>query len=775
MEQGFLADLVSYRIRLVQIAAYKDFEERAKKTFGSAPRYFGLLQLIEANPGLSQARLADEIHLVRSSLVPILDKLQAEGLVERRSSPAGRRSNAVWLTARGKSVLASLRPVVAEHEKRLTEGFSGVQKTQLLALLNKVDENLRRQKPPATWHEPGETEVANATACLSTASDLDAIEALGVDRFLRQQTPFEILKASAAARPDAVALHYLTEVGNPARDQKLTYRELLNKVSQAANLFRRLGVGADQSVALLMPHIPQAQIALWGAEAAARACPVNGLLRADHLVSILREANAKVAVVCGANRDISIWSQVLPAIRDAGCVTHVLHADAEFEAGGSDGCFEDLIAAESEHFDASPDASSIAACFHTGGTTGAPKLARHTHRNQAFVAQSAAAMYDLQPTDLMLNGFPLFHVAGAFVYGLCVLAAGGTILIPTRLGMRNRDFMATLWRQVEQYRITCIGAVPTVISACNSLPVDADISSLRLMLTGGSPLPTELAEAFERNTGKPVRNLLGMTECAGIVTIEPFHGRRVAGSTGLRLPFTEVQAFRSQDGTVRLDAPCNPGETGVLALKGPNVGPGYTDSSRNPGTFDSSGWLISGDLGHVDAEGRVYVTGRAKDVIIRGGHNIDPSAIEEALLKHPDVAMAAAIGQPDAYAGELPVAFVTLKNSGRQVSGDELRDFVDPLVAEPAARPKRVTILDELPLTPIGKIYKPALRAIAAREAITEALCKAGFETTGFKVEAGEGGATILLLRLTDEEKARGALLGMPLKYAFRFNASDGP
>jgi fatty-acyl-CoA synthase len=226
---------------------------------------------------------------------------------------------------------------------------------------------------------------------------------------------------------------------------------------------------------------------------------------------------------------------------------------------------------------------------------------------------------------------------------------------------------------------------------------------------------------------------------------------------------------------VRLDAPCDPGETGVLALKGPNVGPGYTDSSPNPGTFDAGGWLISGDLGHVDAEGRVYVTGRAKDIIIRGGHNIDPSAIEEALLRHPDVAMAAAIGRPDAYAGELPVAFVTLKAGGHEVSGEELHDFVAPLVAEPAARPKQVTILDELPLTPIGKVYKPALRAIAAREAIIEALCNAGLETTGFKVEVGEGGATILLLRPTDEEKASRALLGMPLKYAFRFNASDGP
>src|SRR5262249_59380188 len=133
------------------------------------------------------------------------------------------------------------------------------------------------------------------------------------------------------------------------------------------------------------------------------------------------------------------------------------------------------------------------------------------------------------------------------------------------LGMRNRDFMATLWRQVERYRVTCIGAVPTVISACNSLPVDADISSLRLMVTGGSPLPTELADAFERNTGKPVRNLLGMTECAGVITIEPALGPRTPGSTGLPLPFTEVASFRVASDRFDTTARCAPGETGGIA------------------------------------------------------------------------------------------------------------------------------------------------------------------------------------------------------------------
>ena len=171
------------------------------------------------------------------------------------------------------------------------------------------------------------------------------------------------------------------------------------------------------------------------------------------------------------------------------------------------------------------------------------KLAIHTQMNQAFVARSAALMYDLRPDDVLVNGFPLFHVAGAFVYGLSVFAAGGSILIPTRLGMRNQAFVRSIWKQVESYGVTVIGGVPTVMSALLAVPIDANISSLRVMLTGGSPLPTELADAFERSIGKPVRNILGMTECAGVVTIEPFCGSRTPGSTGLRLPSRSCAPF----------------------------------------------------------------------------------------------------------------------------------------------------------------------------------------------------------------------------------------
>jgi fatty-acyl-CoA synthase len=596
--------------------------------------------------------------------------------------------------------------------------------------------------------------------------DILAIEQSGIDAFLRAPTPFGLINASAERAADSIALRYLRSIDDPDSDLVLSYAELVSQIRQTANLFRRSGVGPTDAVAILAPHTAATQIALWAAQLAGRACPINPMLRPDHVSELIEASGAKVAVILGANRDMDVWSALVPHLRENGRLTHILDCDSDGSTAGSDGSLEDLRARESETLEfVVPDGSdALAAFFHTGGTTGAPKLALHARRNEAFVAQAAALMYDLGPDDVLINGFPLFHVAGAFVYGLSVLAAGGEILIPTRLGMRNRRFIETIWQQVKRYGVTVIGGVPTVMSALSVVPVNDDITTLRMMLTGGSPLPTELAEDFERRIGKPVRNILGMTECAGVVTIEPFHGLRTPGSTGLRLPFTDVRAFRRTSDGVDLSSPCEADEIGVIALRGPNVSPGYSDAGRNPGTFEPGGWLVSGDIGYVDNVGRVFVTGRAKDVIIRGAHNIDPALIEDALLQHPAVAVAAAVGQPDPYAGEMPVAYVTLK-PGADVDANALRDFIVPLVAEPAAHPKRVTIVDAMPMTPIGKIFKPALRTLATRTAFEEALLGVGLRRDSFEISCGEEQTTVRLADPALAESARKALVGMPIRY----------
>ena len=342
-------------------------------------------------------------------------------------------------------------------------------------------------------------------------SDLRRVEAEGLDAFLPLRTPYAMLRARADAAPDRVAMRFLRVDGDKSQDQMITYADLASAIERAARLFRRLGVGPEDSVAVLMPHTPSAQIAIWAGGIAGRAIPLNYTLHPEHLSSLLRASRAKVALVLGENAEVPVWPQVIERLRSEPGLEYVLDADGDGIAAGSDGNFEQLIAREGGTDLPEPAPDSIAAFFHTGGTTGAPKLAIHTHLNQAFVARAAALMCDLRADDVMINGFPVFHVAGSFVYGLSVLSVGGELLVPGRLGMRNRSFVSSTWKRVSEYGVTAIGGVPTIISAINELELNADISSLRVVLTGGSPLPAELADALERKIGKPVRNILGMT------------------------------------------------------------------------------------------------------------------------------------------------------------------------------------------------------------------------------------------------------------------------
>lgn len=597
------------------------------------------------------------------------------------------------------------------------------------------------------------------TIPIRSEADIRAIEAEGLDAFRFARSPYELLRRAAVSWPNADAIVYVPSDGGS--EERLSFRDLFDRVNQAAALFQRLAGGKDATIAVIMPHTLNAQVALWAAQRAGIACPINPMLQSEHIKSLLQASGCKIAVVMGVNGEVDVWGKVLKAARavDAGMV--VLDADSASPSAGSDGNFETLVAAESAARLDDPDPTAIAALYPTGGTTGAPKLTIHTHDNEAFVAIAAARMYDLGAGEVMLNGLPLFHVAGALVYGLSCVAAGAAQVVPGRLGMRNKPFVSTLWAQVERYRITRLGAVPTVLNTLLAQPVGtADISSLRIALTGGSLLPTDLADAFEAMTGIAVRNIFGMTECAGVLTVEPALGRRTPGSTGLRLPFTEIRVVVPDTSQ---QSP--PGTTGLIAVRGPHISPGYLDPALGRDTFLAGGWLSTGDLGHIDVEGRVFLSGRAKDVIIRGGHNIEPSAIEDAIARHPSVALAAAVGLPDRHAGELPCVFVTL-HPGAAATEDALLAFARDNVPEAAACPKRIWILDALPLTPVGKVFKPALRLEAAKYAVMSALSTLPSPLKDASVDAGEAGFIVVTARgsADDIARIRAALVGMPVE-----------
>ena len=576
---------------------------------------------------------------------------------------------------------------------------------------------------------------------IQNAGDLARIEAMPYESFMAHEHVYDALVQTAARFPNRKALTYIQDADLGTAPLTWTFEALLSDIRRTANLFASLVPGEEPRIAMLLPAIPEAYLTLWGGETAGVVCPINYLLDAAHVAQLVRASGANLLVCLGPNPELDIWSRAAKLKEVCPGLRHILAvgSDAEHQDFGQamrqmqgDTLLQPVVRGRDR----------LAAFFHTGGTTGAPKLAQHTHRNQLHSAWSAAQLYAMTENDVILNGFPLFHVAGSFVYGLSALLSGAEVVLPTLLGLRNTRFVAQYWAFVERHGVSLLAAVPTVIATLLDVDMEGGCpDSVRALLTGGSPLPNELAHGFERRFGIPVRNILGMTECAGVVSIEPFLSPRTLGSCGLPLPFTEVKAVSSEG------RDCAPAESGILRLRGPNVGPGYTDADRNAGTFTEDGWLITGDIGHVDEERRVFVTGRAKDVIIRSSHNIDPQVIEEALLQHPDVMLAAAVGEPDEYAGELPVAFVSLK-AGAKVGIAELLAFANARIPERPAYPRRIEVLAAIPVTAVGKVYKPRLRAMAFERVLNDRLGQAGLtDVVEASVEDTSGGLAVRFRR----------------------------
>jgi fatty-acyl-CoA synthase len=423
-----------------------------------------------------------------------------------------------------------------------------------------------------------------------------------------------------------------------------------------------------------------------------------------------------------------------------------------------------------------PVGADLAAFVHTGGTTGTPKIAAHTHANQLACARGMAESSGLAPGDGVLAGLPLFHVNAMIVTGIAPLYSGARVVWPGPAGYRDPALYQRFWKIVEHYQIAAMSAVPTVYSALTQVPVDADISSLTVPITGAAPLPAAVRDRFARHTGRRLLEGYGLTEATCASTWNR-PGADRPGSVGQALPGQQVKAVRAGASGSWQD--CAPGEAGTLAIGGPAVFAGYVTDPQDGGPrvvrgdMVRDGWLDTGDLGHVDADGYVYLTGRAKDLIIRGGHNIDPRVIEEALLGHPGVTAAAAVGMPDAHAGEVPVAYVVAADPG---AFDEagLLEWAESTIGEPAARPKRIYAIPAIPLTAVGKQFRPALAADAARRAVAAALEGAGVSAGEITVTPGEAGLAVSVTG-ADPLQVQSALAGLPVTVRAAGQRRDQP
>lgn len=578
-----------------------------------------------------------------------------------------------------------------------------------------------------------------------------------------------LFAASMAKFGDRTAMTMIMTGEDGETPRTMSYRELFASVTRAANLFVELG-GPGAGVAYLLPNLLETQLVLWGAQTGGYVVPLNFLLRPEQLAELVQASGAKILVALGPHPQLDIWQKAMKVREMIPGLTLVCVSPPGAPAlDGVLSLAEGLSRQPSDRLNSGGPRGDldVGGYLHTGGTTGSPKLVTLTHRGQITGAFGMATLLGLDETDVFPMGLPLFHAGGTVACSLAPFLAGSHVLMLSPGGLRNPAMVKRMWRIVERYRATLIGGVPTSIAALCEVPIDGDLSSVRFGIVGAAPTPRAVVERFEAHTGKRLHDLLGMTETSGVLALDPSSGERTIGSVGFRIPYTEVEVRRLDEGG-KLGAACSPGEVGVLVVRGPHVSPGYKDPAQTAARM-VDGWLDTGDLVFVDEAGKLHIAGRSKDLIIRGGHNIDPAMIEEAFTAHPSVAMAAAVGEPDAYAGELPVCYVTLR-PGASVMADELRAFVEPRIAERPAWPKRIHILPELPLTAVGKIYKPALRLDATRRVAAEAVEQAlGHAPEALVVEPGARVCVTLTAADAGARSAIEAALG-----AYLFESSVG-
>lgn len=554
-------------------------------------------------------------------------------------------------------------------------------------------------------------------------------------------TTYEMLSQTASKFGGRKAVSFSLLSDPDAKCETLSWRVLRDKTAQAANMFRDLGVGENDVVAYLMPNATETVLTYLGGQVAGIVNPINPLLEAEQIASILRETNAKVLVTLKAFPKTDVAQKAAEAVRHAPNVTHVVEVDLLRYLTGLKRLIVPLIRPKnpvSHHakvldFNAElkkqPTTLSfedskvdrVAAYFHTGGTTGMPKVVQHRYSGIIYNAWLGDKLLFTEE-DVQICPLPLFHVFATIVSLGASLGSGAQIVFPTPQGYRGEGVFDNFWKLVERHKVTFMITVPTAMSALMQRKVDADISTLRLAFCGSAPLPLELYRRFEEAAGVTICEGYGLTEATCLVSINPPGGEKRVGSIGVPFPYTSVRIVDPASGEV-LDNE----EIGEICISNPGVfdGQTYTEAEKNAGLFypgeqSEAQYLRTGDLGRKDADGYLWITGRAKDLIIRGGHNIDPAEIEEALAGHDAVAFAGAIGQPDEHAGEVPCVYVELVDDA-DVTEDDLMAFAKEHIHERAAHPKYLEVMDELPKTAVGKIFKPDLR----KKAITRIFDKA--------------------------------------------------
>jgi long-chain acyl-CoA synthetase len=487
-------------------------------------------------------------------------------------------------------------------------------------------------------------------------------------------------------------------------DSRLSYAQLDQLSDRVAAGLTAAGLAPGDRVGLQLPNIPQFVIAYFGIlKAGGVAVPMNVLLKAREIAFQLQDSGARALITWGGVLDEAAKAAELAGV-PALYVVAVPGADGGASgnngAAGSATPFEALLAGDAPGPQlAHRSPVDPAVIIYTSGTTGTPKGAVLSHITLYMNCDVPSRLLEFDPADTVVVALPLFHVfALSSIMNACVLFGGTMSLVP------RFDPRAVL-ELVQRDRATIFMGVPTMYVGLLQTPADdLDLSSLRVAVSGGAPIPGEVIDAFEARFGVVILEGYGLSETASATTFNISAAERKIYSVGKPIWGVSVQIWDA-DGR-----PLPPGEdqVGEVVVRGVNVMTGYHNNPEATAQAFAGGWFHTGDLGYVDADGFLFIVDRIKDLIIRGGYNVYPREVEEVLYAHPAVAEAAVIGVPDPKWGEEVRAIVAVK-PGQTVTEAELIEFVKERAAA-YKYPRSVEFRDSLPKNATGKILKKELR-----------------------------------------------------------------
>jgi long-chain acyl-CoA synthetase len=529
-----------------------------------------------------------------------------------------------------------------------------------------------------------------------------------------ERTPMPLALARTARElPDKTALVFI--------DSKISYRQLNDMANRFANALIDMGVKPGDKVAMLMPNMPQLVAAVYGAWRAGAVVVMNNPLYTD--VELAYQFNNSestflmaIDLICprmiALRPKTKIKNLVVAHIRDhlkfpKKQLLPIVAKDKHRNIPPTPNVHEwmDILKKYPATDPKIPiDFDGLACLQYTGGTTGVSKGVMLSHANLSKNVQQIVAWFPgFNKGEIThLGVLPIFHSFGlTCCMNICVWMGWTDVLIP-------RPEPQAILEAIHKYKVNFFPAVPTMYVGVLNHPEASkfDLTSIKGCFSGAAPLPVEVIKDFEAKTGSQICEGYGLSETSPVVTTNPYGGKTKVGSIGLPVSDTDIKIVDLVDGTKEMPV----GEAGEVLVKGPQVTSGYYQMPEETATAIRDGWLYTGDIGTMDAEGYFYIVDRKKDMVIAGGYNIYPREIDEVLFEHPKILEACAVGIPDPYRGETIKAFVVLK-PGQTLTEEEVIKHCGEKLAKYKV-PRMVEFIGSLPKSMVGKILRKELRAM---------------------------------------------------------------